>query len=264
MPGNDHRRVPGGRTAKYVGVTALTVTVVCLAGLALARDDGVGVQNLAAAYAPPTLAYSTVVSPTPTVTPSDRAATPSSTPAGATALLRAVFLGDGYTASGGASDAAHGFPALVGKAKIWNVDVVACSGAGYVVSGSCGKDYAALIPQVVADDPSIVIVTGGRNDVPHALSSAKATDAFYAELAARLPHVTIYAVSPVWDSAYAPASLETVQRAVKAAATAHGADYLDVGEPLRDRPQLIRSGVMPDDSGYAAIAAAIEGALPVR
>lgn len=266
MPRNDgHRFRPKG-TLTYVTVGVLTLAVAGLTGFALMHDNERGLSAAAAEYTPPTLPNSVPSSPSASPTPSAQASVPAATPTptatAPTTPPRVVFVGDGYTAAVGATAPGLGFPTLVGNAEHWNVDVVACAGAGYVVSGSCGTNYAGLIPKVVAAQPSIVVVTGGRNDTPQYQSSAQAANTFFAQLAAAVPNAKIYAISPVWDSTDGQMPLGVVQQSVRTAASAHGATYVDIGEPLRGHPELISSGVMPNDAGYAAIASAIENALP--
>lgn len=266
MPQKRKPRASGGAALKYLGVAALAVVAAGLSYYALTKDGSPDLRAIAATYQPPTLpgasAAGTSGSGEASVNPASIAsATPSSTatPGG---KPRAVFIGDSYAASDGASDAAHGFPALVAAAEGWDASVVACDGAGYLTVGSCGKDYAGLIPQVVDADPAIVVVSGGRYDTPGYQSSKQPTDAFFAALTAALPGVQIDVVSPVWDASQGKHPLGVVQQWVERAATAHGATYLDVGEPLRGRPELVGpDGVLPNDAGYAALAEAIEGKL---
>jgi len=239
------------------GVLIVAAGGVCGWALTKSRPD---LTPLAAAYTPPVLADSSEGSLDGSPTPSSSPAATSAAPVGP----RVVFVGDSYTASAGVSHT-RGFPALVGKAEGWDVSVVACSGAGYVTAGTCGTAYAGLIPDVVAQAPSIVVVTGGRYDTPSYGSSAAAATSFYSQLAAALPQAKIYAISPVWDATHGQHPLGVVQASVQAGATAAGASYLDIGEPLRDHPELIGpGGVIPDAAGYAALAAAIEQALPKK
>jgi len=269
VPRNRERRIRGTRVLTFIGVGALIAAAAATAAFALTKNNASNAAAVATPYTPPALPYSSSTVPPTAASTSSAVPTPAPTPstdataAGPTAQRRVVFIGDGYTASDGATDAAHGFPALVGQAENWNVTVVACAQAGYVVQGTCGTDYAGLIPQVVADKPDLVIVTGGRNDTPQASASAAAARAFFAQLAAAAPGVPVYAVSPVWDDDPGQAPLGVVQQSVRTGATASGAQYVDIGEPLRDQPSLIGpGGVMPNDAGYAALAAAIEKALP--
>ncbi|AYG04172.1 SGNH/GDSL hydrolase family protein [Gryllotalpicola protaetiae] len=266
MPRNPQRPVGGTGVLTYVGVAVLLVAAVAVAVFALTKNSGGNLSAVAAGYTPPTLSSA---ESTPAVAPSTSPAATASSPAPTRSApasdhpARVVFVGDGYAHSDDATDAAHGFPALVGAAEGWKVDVVSCALAGYVAKGSCGTNYAGLIPQIVAASPDIVIVTGGRNDVPSAASTAAAATDFFTQLAAAVPAATVYAVSPVWDSSHGQAALGVVQQAVQTAARAHGASYLDIGEPLRDHPEFITAGsVLPNDAGYAALAAAIEKALP--
>ncbi|MFC4243333.1 SGNH/GDSL hydrolase family protein [Gryllotalpicola reticulitermitis] len=262
MPGNDRHRFSANGTLKYVGVGVLAAAAIGLAGYALTHHSASDLAAVAATYTPPSLPGGAASS-----APSAQASVPAGSPAPSTAATpttrpTVAFVGDGYAESLDASSPEKGFPALVGKAEGWKVDVIACTNAGYIVSGDCGTNYAGLIPKIVAEKPSIVVVTGGRNDTPQSQSTASAANSFYSQLSSALPAATIYAVSPVWDSTQGPLPLGVVQSSVKAAAAGNGATYLDIGEPLRGHPEYISSGVVPNDAGYAAIALAIEAALP--
>lgn len=259
----------GGSVLKLVGVAALAVVAAGLSYYALTKDSTPDLRAVAADYQPPTLPEASAGAATEPAQasvspePSDTATAAPSSPAATDGKPRVVFLGDSYAASDGASDAGHGFPALVAAKEGWDASVVACDGAGYLTAGSCGKDYSALIPDVVAADPSIVVVSGGRYDSPSYQTSKQPIDAFFTALTAALPGVQLVVVSPVWDASQGQHPLGVVQQYVKESATAHGATYLDVGEPLRGHPELVGAdGVLPNDDGYAALAKAIEGKLP--
>lgn len=248
-----------GKGALKFGAAALLVVAagtVCAWALSKSTPD---LTAVAASYTPPALPHAT--SPSPVVTP---VVTPSSKPTpDESDKPRVVFLGDSYTASQGVSDPSLGYPARVATAEGWDVDVVSCYRAGYVVPGSCGSAYAGLIPQVVAAQPSIVVVNGGRYDTPSYEQSSAAASAFFTALSAAVPSAKIYAISPVWDSTHAQHPLGVVQDSVKAGVTAAGGSYLDIGEPLRDHPELIGpDGVTPNADGYGVLADAIEGVLP--
>jgi lysophospholipase L1-like esterase len=245
------------------------VLVLAAAGttfLALTKNNDAEVSAIAAHYTPPTLPHmSSAASAPPSTAPSATATpTPTSSAPASVTPHHVVFLGDGYTADGG-SDAAHRFPVLVGAAEKWDVQVVSCELASYASTGNCGSDYAGLIPKIAASHPDIVVITGGRNDVANASGTAAAATAFFTQLSTALPGATVYAVSPLWDDDPADAALGTVQQSVQAAAAASGATYLDIGEPLRGHPELVKSdGVVPNNAGNAAIAQAIEGKLPAQ
>ena len=236
--------------------------------LALTKNNDAELSAIATHYTPPTLPHMSSAPSAPPSTMPSATATPTATPtptSSASASVtppRVVFLGDGYTADGG-SDLAHRFPALVGAAEKWDVQVISCELAGYASTGNCGSAYAGFIPKIAAAHPDIVVVTGGRNDVAKASNTAAAATSFFKQLTSALPEVTVYAVSPLWDDDPADAALGTVQQSVQTAATASGATYLDIGEPLRGHPELVKSdGVLPNNAGNAAIAQAIEAKLP--
>jgi acyl-CoA thioesterase-1 len=73
----------------------------------------------------------------------------------------------------------------------------------------------------------------------------------------------IYATSPLGDDDPAPRSLVSMGAAVDAAVTNVGGEYLDLGQPLAGRPELITGdGVHPNDDGYALIADTLVPLLP--
>jgi hypothetical protein len=231
-----------------LGAAALVTLGATSCAFALTRGGDAQLAAIAADYTPPQLGTGASSTPTPTATGIPHP--------------HVVVLGDTYAAPGGAHDAGHGFPALLGDAEGWDVDVISCAGAGYATPGTCGSDYAGLIPRIVAAKPDRVIVTGGRYDVGRYQSSAAAANAFFTQLAMALPDTPVFAISPVWDASHAKTPLGVVQQSVSAAAAAHGATYVDIGEPLRDHPELIAAdGVLPNDAGSTALAQAIEQAL---
>jgi acyl-CoA thioesterase-1 len=178
----------------------------------------------------------------------------------------AAFLGDSYTAGAGASSPAKAFPALVAGKEEWRSIVVGCGGSGYVNNGTCHQNYTVRVADVVKRDPSIVVVSGGRNDVdfPTDQISANAV-AVFGELKSKLPDAKIYVTSPVWDDDAAPAKLAEVQAAIRASAEKAGATYVDIGQPLTGKAaDMIADGVHPNDTGHGALADAIASALPER
>ncbi|WP_022882722.1 SGNH/GDSL hydrolase family protein [Gryllotalpicola ginsengisoli] len=239
-----------GRALTYAAVGVLTAASLAMCALALTKNSSDAAARAASTYTPPTL---------PTGAPASDSATPSPTPGAPVA----VFLGDSYVAGDGASDPADAFPALVAAHEGWQAQVVACPGAGYATAGDCGENLSGLVPTVVADAPDIVVVSAGRYDMSDAADVSAGADAVFSSLHSALPDAQIYVVSPVWDDDHAVQPLGYIQQDVKDAAERNGATYLDIGEPLRDHPELVASdGVMPDDDGHAALADAIEKALP--
>jgi acyl-CoA thioesterase-1 len=186
-----------------------------------------------------------------------------------TAPQRAVFVGDSYTAGTGATNASTTFPQLVAERMGWEVVNLGRGGTSYLATSDqagCGLDYCPnyleMIPAVVDADPDIVVVSGGRNDQMSTEVAAQ-IDRFYTELRATLPDAVIYATSPLGDDDPAPRSLASMGAAIEAAVTKAGGQYLDLGQPLTGRPELITGdGVHPNDDGYALIANTLVPLLP--
>jgi len=157
----------------------------------------------------------------------------------------AVFIGDSYTAGAGSTDAAHNFAEQVGVAEGWIVKNAGRGGTGYLNTASkagCGLDYCPnyreMIPIAEKSQPSIIVVSGGRNDLNKSGVAAQIA-AFYTDLRTAFPKATILATSPLWDDDRAPAGIATIAGEVKAAVKAAGGTYLDIGQPLAGKPDLI-------------------------
>jgi acyl-CoA thioesterase-1 len=174
---------------------------------------------------------------------------------------RAVFVGDSYTAGTGASTTEASFPQLVADRMGWTAVNLGRGGTSYLATSDeagCGLDYCPnyreMIPAVVAADPDVVIVSGGRNDEMSADVAAQ-IDAFFAELRAALPNAELFATSPLGDDDPAPRGFALMGDTIESAVAEAGGRYLDLGQPLAKRPELItEDGVHPNDDGYALIA----------
>ena len=178
------------------------------------------------------------------------------------APVKVVFLGDDYTAGTGASSPSAGWTAQVASALHLDATTVAEPDAGYVHHGVDGDSYAALVDKVVAADPAVVVVSGGRNDVDFSAGQvATAAKQLFATLHTRLPDARLVAIAPWWGDSAHPAKLAKVTTAAQAGVDAvHGA-YLDVPDALRGHPQWMADSADPNNRGYRAIAASLTGPL---
>lgn len=179
----------------------------------------------------------------------------------------AVFVGDSYTYGEGlpADDRGLRWTSLVSAERGWEEYNVGCSGAGYARPGPvCGTDYrgetAPLAPEAA---PDVIIVSGGRNDLGFPEDRvAEAVEATYADLAARYPGACVVAVSAIGDVGEPPAGLDALNREVAESARAHGGVFVDIGAPLRGRPDLLGPDRMhPNVAGHAVLAEALLAAL---
>lgn len=178
-----------------------------------------------------------------------------------------AFMGDSYTAYSGS------WALKLSAAEDWQGKLFALGGTGYakaIPSGgvpACGKDvcgnYLTQAPAVLAFKPEMVVVSGGRNDLHEdpAVVQANATKLF-TTLAKGLPDAKVIVTSPVWDASPLPEGFAEITAAIKAAATASGAQYVDIGQPLANHPELIGpDGVHPTNEGHAVLAATVAKAL---
>jgi acyl-CoA thioesterase I len=185
----------------------------------------------------------------------DPGTSPAPTPA---ARVTVAFLGDDYTGGAGASSARAGWTAQVATALHLDATIVAEKGAGYVQRGVDGNSYQGLVDKVVAADPDVVVVSGGRNDADYPAGQVHdAAQRLFATLHTRLPAARIVAIAPWWGDSPHPAKLTKVDTAVQDGVEAvHGA-YLDVPDALRGHPDWMADLADPNDRGYAAIAASV-------
>jgi lysophospholipase L1-like esterase len=194
----------------------------------------------------------------PTGTPTAAEATPSSPPV----PPRAVFLGDSYTVGVGASDPSLRWSSLVAAAAGWEEVNLGQVGTGYLTNGkSAFPNFAEMIPTAVGADPDIVVVAGGQNDIAVGLpDETVAIGTFYRELRDALPDARLIAVGPSYPVPFGDA--EVVNTAVRDAAAAVGADYVDLLNPAVLLPEyVVPDSVHVNDAGHAAIAARVDAAL---
>jgi len=241
------------------GVTATisVLTVAALVSVALALNRASTLTKAVAVTQP---SFPAAVSASSVPLPNSSAA--SSAPA----LPVVAFLGDTYAAGGGATSRTMRWSSLVATDFGWTEQNFGIGSTGYSTGGTLpgGTPYTARVAALVATSPSIVIVVGGRADVDvnnQAAQIKAAVTATFTALRAGLPTATIVAESPLWASTKPPAMLAQVAADVKAAVTAVGGRYLDIGQPLVGTPANIGPNpALPNDAGYAALAAAFEAA----
>lgn len=228
---------------QYFGIASLAVVTAATAAFALTDP-----------VAPPPVSPQ-VASYTPAPVPTHK-------------VEKVAVFGDSYAAGSGASSRDQGWAALLGWNQQWSLTNVARGGTGYVgqelrdavkAKNMCGLDacpnYAGMIPEAVAAKPTVVLVTGGRNDyLNDGAAEAAAIQSFYTALRAALPEAKIYAFNPLWDSSAPPASLSPMADEVKAAVTSVGGTFIDSGQLLNGKSELIAADAKhPNSQGHRAI-----------
>lgn len=198
----------------------------------------------------------------------DKVANPTATAATAAPVTDTVaFIGDSYTSGAGAAKGA-GFADLIAAQLKLKASNFSQGGTGYVKrieaggGGACGNDvcpnYGEMADQVIAKAPAIVIVSGGRNDPSEPVAFDAATNALFSKLRSGLPNAKIIATSPVWGAEAPPIRTEAMNDSIRAAVTAVGGTFVDVGQPFTNHPELITGdNVHPNDAGHRVLADAV-------
>ncbi|MGI8680128.1 MAG: SGNH/GDSL hydrolase family protein [Jatrophihabitans sp.] len=218
----------------------LAVVVFGAAGYVLVHNDSTGRAGTQDSFAPGS------TPPTPVVSDSNSAAP-------VTAVKKVVaFVGDEWTSGATASTKAKRFTTIVATRLGVTERNLGKQGSGY----ADGADYSSRVDAVIAAQPDVVVVSGGRNDVVD--NNATAADAnvplLFRDLHRRLPDAVLVAVAPMWGDSDAPQPLADLATAVEKAVTAEGGSYLDIADPLHSHPGLMADASDPNDQGFAAIA----------
>jgi lysophospholipase L1-like esterase len=179
---------------------------------------------------------------------------------GATPVI--AFLGDDWTAGIGATSKAKRFTSLVCTQLQVTERNFGLNGAGYAKAGTSGRDYRSQVAKIVAAQPTIVVISGGRNDYSDdAATTAAAAHAMFANLHTKLPDAKLVAIAPFWGDSDLPPEMIALSNAVKKAVSDAGGTYVDITDPIHSHPNYMADDADPNDQGYAAIAAALEPQL---
>lgn len=197
--------------------------------------------------------------PSPTSTPTTPAPAATETPAAAPAVV--AFLGDSYTAGAGATESSSRWTSVLAAANGWVEVNLGEADSGYGTPGGDGRSYADRVADVVAAQPDVVVVSGGRFDYSGSASAdavSASISATFTSLRAGLPEARIIAMGPIWDASELPSRLAEIADEVRAAAESAGATFVAIGQPFADQPDLLRAdGILPNDAGYAKLSTTI-------
>jgi lysophospholipase L1-like esterase len=169
-----------------------------------------------------------------------------------------AFLGDDWTAGSGASTKSLRFTTLLcaqlnAVERNFGVD-----GTGYAKSSDTGGAYPSRVNAIVAANPQVVIVSGGRNDSSDdGATAAAAVHALFAKLHAKLPDAVLIGVAPFWGDSDLPPEMVALSTAVNKGVTDAGGSYIDIADPIHGHPNFMADDADPNDKGYAAIATAL-------
>lgn len=173
-----------------------------------------------------------------------------------------VTIGDSIMEGHGLS-APEAWPGLLAQTSGWRIINLASDGSGFVAIGDEGDTFANQVSAAIALHPDAVIVEGSSNDIGVSNSVLDAaTDSTIAHLHRALPGAVLIGLSAVWSDTTPPGQLADIDDQVDAAVTSSGGYYLDIGQPLGGRVDLMQSDdVHPTEAGQSALAQAISGAF---
>jgi len=161
-----------------------------------------------------------------------------------------VTIGDSIMSGHGLDDG-EDWPSMLSRRTGVTIDNLACSGAGFLAVGTCGKDFRDLVDAAARDDPTLVIVQGSDNDVGRSDADiAAATERTVDAIHRTMPRAELVGLSTLWDpSEPKPSEIDVSSAAVRTAVTALGGRYIDIGQPLRGDPSLLQ-----DDDEHPTVA----------
>jgi len=155
------------------------------------------------------------------------------------------------------------WPELIGQATNWQLTDLASDGTGFTAVGDDGDTFQDEAVEAVTLHPSIVIIAASSNDLgedPTEVSDDVTATMSY--LRDSLPDAQIIAFNAFWGADAPPPELAALDSDLEYASTVTGAHYLDIGQPLAGRPQLMQfDGVHPTARGLVVLAAAIAAAI---
>ncbi len=230
-----YRRISRSSAWKYVGLGLLAASSVAIAAFALASSP----QS-----AQPEQAW-------PTIRP-------------ATTRPLAVFVGDSYSAGVGASEQSKRWTSVVSAEEDWEEINLANGGTGYLRTAKeagCGKafcpNYQDVVAAVVRNNPDIVVVAGGQNDVGMDLNDVRsAIESTFRTIRQELPNVKIIAVGP--SAPVAGDDITAIDSEVRKAAAAVKATYISLLDPpVLSKSMFLTDGAHVGDEGHLAIAARV-------
>jgi capsular exopolysaccharide synthesis family protein len=220
------------------------------------------VRGAVAVVATLAVAVATVLLSTHPV-PAQAGTIPPAASATATSTKVAAFIGDSLvqgTADGNLASS-------LGTALGWKAVNLGRGGTGYTVSAgasACGLDYCPPFPMMVAEavaaTPDVVVVIGGQDDGSTDVSAAALM--LFSQLKSALPRAQVIVVAPLGVPGTDADALRSRRAEVKAAAASAGVTYVDAGNPLESRPDLVSgTPARPTKQGYALLSKTIADAI---
>jgi lysophospholipase L1-like esterase len=176
-----------------------------------------------------------------------------------------AFYGDSYTRGTGASSPEVRWSTRIAEDRGWREFNPSVNGLGFVNNRDAAR--VDLPSEIIAQQPDIVIVTMGLNDVfsydVRGTAIRDRIDEDFARLTSELPDARFVVVEPFWYTAERPQALETIIGWVSDAAEKIGADYIPGASSwIQGRAgEMASDGLHPNDAGYDLIYERMDAAL---
>lgn len=177
--------------------------------------------------------------------------------AGAQEPPTAIFLGGADTAGASlAMDQVQDrWPTLVSRHFGWREVNAGCSGSGYTQTGQSCTTYRERVDRMLEEDPEVIVVSGGISDLGSTRGEIEAAvQATFRTLADTFPDARIYAIGAVGSAPLDTLSVAELNQIVADQSAKVGAVYVDLGDPLAGRPDLLSVDGHPNAQGHAVIA----------
>ena len=170
-----------------------------------------------------------------------------------------VAIGDSIMAGHGL-DVDQTWVALLARKDGWRFTNLASDGSGFVTVGTNGDTFSDQAKVAESLNPDVVIFSGSSNDLGVSEATLdRATAAMVGQFHRALPNTSIIAVSAIWGDTALPSQMRVIDAEVDNATTKAGGLFLDIGQPLFGRSDLMQSdGVHPTAAGQRVLAAAVE------
>jgi acyl-CoA thioesterase-1 len=175
-----------------------------------------------------------------------------------------VTIGDSIM-SGNGVQPDEAWPAVLADANGWQLTNLAEDGAGFVQKGDDGHTFAEQVAEAasIPDAPALIVVSASSNDLGRnpAKVEHSAKKAFLA-LRQAFPQTSIVGISALWGDERPPDELAPINDGVHDAAVAEGAGWVDIGEPLAGRIDLMQfDDTHPTSDGQQVVAAVVDSRL---
>ena len=179
-----------------------------------------------------------------------------------------VTIGDSIM-SGNGLETDEAWPAVLARADDWQLTNLAEDGSGFVQPGDDDNTFAEQVTHTIAeapagpDAPALIIVSASSNDLGHDPGKVEhAAKKAFTALHRAFPDTALVGLSAIWGDQDAPPELGEVNDAVRSAAEAEGADWVDLGEPLAGRFDLMQfDDTHPTAAGQRVLATAVDDRL---